>query len=184
VSVLAGTGGIGIWKYFTMPLTIYLVSMFFFGIERELSHNLYDFDVDKKAGLSTFGQIAGRRTTKTIIRIMKGFFLISMVGLGWTISFPVSVLALLFSILGIAGVLPADYFFSLLAVGLIISGETGPGEIMLLFCMIPSLLRIITRLAEKTRAGIHLGRAAVRRAINDIHAQHRELIFTIFERIK
>ena len=184
VVVLIGADGFEIWKYFTIPLTVYLISMFFFGIERELSHNLYDFDIDRKAGISTFGQIAGIRKTKIMVRVTKIIFLASMVGLGWTISLPVSVLALLFALLGIAGVVPACYFFSVLAVGLLISGRAGAGEILLLFCMIPALSRIIERLAERTRAGIHMVRASVRRALNDIHARHRELIFTIFERIK
>lgn len=184
VAVLVGTGDFGIWKYFTIPLMFHLVAMFFFGIERELSHNLFDFDIDRKASISTFAQITGTRVTKNMIRLTKGVFLVAIVGLGWSISPQVLVLALLFTLLGIAGVIPASYFFSVLAVGLLFSGKTGVAEIMLLFCMIPVLSMILTQLAKKTKAGIHVGRAAGRRYLNNIHRRHRELVFTIFERIK
>ncbi len=184
VVVLVGSSGVGMWEHFTPALIVHFTAMFFFGIERELSHSLYDFDVDRKAGLSTFAQITGRRVTKIVIRVMKVLFLIFMVVIGWTISTPVWVLALLFVIIGIAGILPASYFFSVLVVGLLISGKTGVAEIFLLFCMIPILSRIMTRCTEKIKAGFYLGKAAIRRKSNDIHAQHRELIFTLFERIK
>ncbi|MDP6155975.1 MAG: UbiA family prenyltransferase [Candidatus Thermoplasmatota archaeon] len=184
VVVLLGTSGFGIWKCFTTPMMIHILAMFFFGIERELTHNLFDFDIDRKAGITTFGQIVGVKRTKIIIRVMKGFFLISMLALGWAISLSFSVLVLLFALLGVAGFIPSFYFFSLLAVGLLLSGRTGVAEILLLFCMIPAISMYVTKLVEKTRAGIHQGTAAARRILNDIHAQHRKLIFTIFERIK
>ena len=163
-------------------LWLFLLCTFFLGLEKELSHNLYDFIPDGKAGLRTFGQRAGMDVTRGLVRISKGFFLILVIILGYSLSYPLFALALLFVAFGISGLYRAKYYFVLLAPWLLISKASGITEMILLLGAVPFISRAVAHLLLRLRSGFHRIKGCYAKLNETLHDKHRKAVFSILER--
>ena len=176
--------GIGTLKAFSTASLVYFICIFFFGMVKELSHNIFDFEIDKKAGLRTFGQIAGKKRTKALIYVFKILYVPAFLLLGYFISIPFFILSILFILAGILGLYRTKYYFSFVAVWLLIDWNTGAGGILLLFLSIPSLVKAIVHLVNKIGEGSHRTKAALTNVVDNVHARNRRIVFSILERAK
>lgn len=181
---MGGINTIEIWKAFPPSLGLYLICMIFLGMEKELSHNIFDFDVDNKAGVRTFGQIAGKKNTKTLIKIFKCLYLLSMIILGYFISQLAFITSIIFLLLGVAGLFQSKYYFTILAVICLLSGNMGYIEVFLLFVSIPFFVKFFVHFLHRSEAGIHSIRAAINSTVDHVHSRHRILVFSKLEKIK
>ena len=184
VTHLGSVEGANIVKGFSTTALVYLVCIFFFGMVKELSHNIFDFEIDRKAGLGTFGQIVGKKRTKTLIIVFKTLYVPSFLLFGYFISVPFFILSILFILAGILGLYRTKYYFSFAALWLLMAGNTGAGEILLLFLAIPPLVKAIVHLVKKIGEGTHRSRAALTHMVDHVHARNRRVVFSILERVK
>ena len=181
---LRSVEGIGISKAFSTTAIVYLVCIFFFGMVKELSHNIFDFEIDRKAGLGTFGQIVGEKRTKNLIIMFKALYVPSFLLFGYFISIPVFIISILFILAGILGLYRTKYFFSFAAVWLLMDRNLGSGGILLLFLAIPPLVKAIVHLINKIGEGGHRSRASLTHMVDCVHARNRKMVFSILERVK
>lgn len=168
----------------SLVFAVYLGLAFFLGLDKELSHDLYDYETDRKAGLKTFGQRLGRERTLMLLRASKVVYFLLIVLLGYMVSLPVLAVALFFVVLGITGQFRVKYFFSVLAIWLLISDRSGPSEILLLLGAAPFISRAVVHLLEKVRAGYFRTRGCYASAVAEAHTSHRKAVFSLLERVK
>jgi len=179
---IGGIESITIWNGPPSALGLYLICMIFMGMDKELSHNLFDYEIDKRAGLRTFGQRAGRRNTMMLVRGFKALYLCALVMVGYFISLPALIISIVFVLFGITGFFQSKYYFTVLIFLCIFPRTMEHSGLFLIFASIPYIVKFIIYFFYRLKAAFHRTRAALTCAIDQIHARHRASVFSELEK--
>lgn len=165
-------------------LGAYVLLVFFYGIFRELEHNIYDFEPDGRAELRTFGHRVGRKNTCWAAMIARLLYQISLVLLASFLGWEAVILALILVLGDIFKLSASKHFFTIIMVVLLMTLPLNWTTVFLLSGMVGVNVKLALFINDISRVLFHRVRISRRKLIDALHTRHRAQIFSALERIR